>query len=248
MEVIPINKKFEKFLKKEGDLLEGNTLDDLFPTIKDDVKDMIKKDKDIKKEMETWLKNEMSGMQFNAVRYCKIPEEESGEFYSQHDNGICESYRVCPFYRQGIAPVGDFCPLEMLVVKRTTEDLIKELEINIYEDVTDAILVGEIVTFTLLEQRAVRGLACTSLGFSTYCDTKFGRDYMREKSYYLDVIKEMQLTKDRLRKSLVATREEKLKLKKNKSLVESEDKYKELLSKIKKERNLGVVIDVEVEE
>lgn len=57
----------------------------------------------------------------------------------------CESYKICPLFMNKAAPVGKLCPLEKFKVNRITQELINELDIDIFEDYTDKYIIGELV-------------------------------------------------------------------------------------------------------
>lgn len=232
-EATKLNEHFKLFMNK-GKTLENINLNNFFPDLDEKTLELIENDKYAKNNIAKWLENEILGSQFNAIRVCCVPKDVNETKNNiSFSNEYCESFKMCPFYRNGNAPEGSSCPLEKLQCLKITEELIKELEIDIYEDYTDKYLIAELIMCTLLENRAFRGLSCTNLGFTNIKMTKGGKEYSRQSSYYLEIISTMQRLKKEIRKSLIATREEKIKLKQTKTINVQEQKMQEVVEKIK---------------
>ena len=165
-----------------------------------------------------------------------IPDVNDGKPDKFNDD-LCESYKICPLFMNKAAPVGKLCPLEKFKVNRITQELINELDIDIFEDYTDKYIIGELVTYSLIEDRAARALASSSLGLTTITLGKNGKEYKKTKSFFLDVISEMGKRKADSRKSLIATRDEKQRIKNEKGVGQNKDKFDELVSLIENRNN-----------
>lgn len=194
--------------------MELKTIDDLdlneiFPDLNETLKYAIETKEELKKDIVNWVENELNGPQFNAIRICTLPKDINDP---SREVGFCEYYKLCPMFKHGSAPVGEKCPIEKFQVSQLTKELIDELEIDLKKEATDKQLVGELIVFTLLEQRAIRALAATSLDRLIVTVGKMGKTYEKQENYYLSTITQLQNFKKNLRKSLIATREEKIKM------------------------------------
>lgn len=245
MKIIDINSKF-KNLFNNRESINNIELKSFFPDLNDKTLDLLEQDSKAKKEIISWLENEILGSQFNAIRCCEVPEDPNlTRNEVEYSNTFCESFRMCPLYNNAAAPVGKPCPLEKIETLKLSEELIKELEIDINEDYTDKYLIGELIMCSLVEKRAFRGLASTNLGFTNISNGKMGKEYKRQKSYYLDIISDMQRMKTVIRKSLIATREEKIKLKQTKTINVETEKYQNIVSKINQAETALPLLDIE---
>ena len=222
-------------------------IEDLFPDLPHAITEIIENDILKKEEIKAWVDSEVKGAQFNAIRLCCIPSEDDLQ-PNKYNDDLCESYKICPLYNQGHAPVGKLCALEKFKVSRITHELVEELKIDIFSDYTDKYIIGELVTYSLIEDRAARALAATSLGFTSITLGRNGKEYKKAKSFYIDIINEMRRAKADARKALIATRDEKLKSQKN---IEGDDKkeaYDELVKMIENRNNKpnkGLLIDID---
>ena len=219
-------------------LSEGKEIgvEEYFPDLPDSIIELIEADHNKKEELVRWVNSEIMGTQFNAIRLCCIPDVNDGKPDKFNDD-LCESYKICPLFMNKAAPVGKLCPLEKFKVNRITQELINELDIDIFEDYTDKYIIGELVTYSLIEDRAARALASSSLGLTTITLGKNGKEYKKTKSFFLDVISEMGKRKADSRKSLIATRDEKQRIKNEKGVGQNKDKFDELVSLIENRNN-----------
>ena len=217
---------------------EGNeiSIEEYFPDLPDSIVALVESDHQKKDELVRWVNSEIMGTQFNAIRLCCIPDVNDGKPDKFNDD-LCESYKICPLYMNNAAPAGKLCPLEKFKVNRITQELINELDIDIFEDYTDKYIIGELVTYSLIEDRAARALASSSLGLTTITLGKNGKEYKKAKSFYLEVISEMGKRKADSRKSLIATRDEKQRLKNEKGVGQNKDKFDELVNMIENRNN-----------
>ncbi|MGL5709806.1 MAG: hypothetical protein ACRCW9_03070 [Cetobacterium sp.] len=230
--IIDINNKFRTLFNNKSQI-ENIELKSFFPDLNEKTLELLEQDSKAKKEIVQWLDNEILGVQFNAIRCCSVPEDPNlTRNEVEYSNVFCESFKMCPLYRNGAAPIGNPCPLEKIEALKITEELIEELEIDIHGDYTDKYLIGELIMCTIIENRAFRGLSCSNLGFTNISNGKMGKEYKRQKSFYLDIVSEMQRTKSLIRKSLIATREEKIKLKQTKTVNIETEKYQSIVSKM----------------
>lgn len=241
------NKDLLKLFTAENDVeTKEYNFEELFPDLSEEVLALIENNESKKLEITKWIDAEIKGAQFNAVRLCCIPDENDNR-PDRFNDDLCESYKICPLYKEGIAPVGKLCSLEKLKVTKITKELVDELQINIFNDYTDKYIIGELVTYSLIEDRATRALAASSLGMTSVTLGKNGKEYKKLKSFYLDIIKEMRSAKDGARKALLATREEKLKASKEYNVPEKEA-YNEIVKIIENRNNKtnnGLLIDLD---
>lgn len=229
-----VNAEHFKLFHSAGKELQEINLKNYFPDINDEMITLLEQDDKAKNEITKWLENEIMGSHFNGIRICCVPEnlETETKMNISFSNEYCESFKACPFFKNGKAPINQPCPLEKLQCLNLTTELINELEIDIHEDYTDKYLISELIMCTLIENRAFRGLSCSNLGFTNVKNGKGGKEYTRQSSYYLEIINSMQRLKKEIRRSLIATREEKIKLKQSKAINIQEEQMNEVVSKI----------------
>lgn len=233
---VKISELYKKMVHDEFDNHKDVGIEDYFPDLPDKIVKLIENDFSKKEELMKWVNSEIMGTQFNAIRICCIPDPNDGKPDKFNDD-LCESYKICPLYMNGAAPAGKLCPLEKFKVNRITQELVNELKINIFEDYTDKYIIGELVTYSLIEDRAARALASTSLGLTTVTLGKTGKEFKKAKSFYLDIITEMGKRKYEARKALIATRDEKLKAQSDKNVNTNKDKFNELVDLIENRNN-----------
>lgn len=233
---VKISELYKKMVHDEFDNHKDVGIEDYFPDLPDKIVKLIENDFSKKEELMKWVNSEIMGTQFNAIRICCIPDPNDGKPDKFNDD-LCESYKICPLYMNGAAPAGKLCPLEKFKVNRITQELVNELKINIFEDYTDKYIIGELVTYSLIEDRAARALASSSLGLTTVTLGKSGKEFKKAKSFYLDIITEMGKRKYEARKALIATRDEKLKAQSDKNVNTNKDKFNELVDLIENRNN-----------
>lgn len=233
---VKISELYKKMVHDEFDNHKDVGIEDYFPDLPDKIVKLIENDFSKKEELMKWVNSEIMGTQFNAIRICCIPDPNDGKPDKFNDD-LCESYKICPLYTNGAAPAGKLCPLEKFKVNRITQELVNELKINIFEDYTDKYIIGELVTYSLIEDRAARALASTSLGLTTVTLGKAGKEFKKAKSFYLEIITEMGKRKYEARKALIATRDEKLKAQGDKNVNTNKDKFNELVDLIENRNN-----------
>lgn len=227
--------------------IDNFDIDALFPDLNETIKYNIDTKEEFKKDITNWIENELNGPQFNAIRMCSLPKNLND---TTTEVGFCEYYKLCPLFKHGNAPVGELCPVEKFQVNQLTQELIDELKIDLRKEATDKQLIGELIVFSLLEQRAIRALAATSLDRLVVTIGKFGKTYEKQENYYLNTIKTLQEFKRSLRKSLIATREEKIKMNRdvggdNKPGSSTASSIKEKIAKAESVRHnqLGLIVE-----
>ena len=238
---------YKKLLTTEGDAELEISIKEYFPDLPNQISELIQTDAVAKQEVTKWLHDEVMGAQFNSVRLCCIPKEED-KFPGSFNDELCESYKICPLFRNNLAPNGNLCPIEKFKVTKLTNELVSELEVDIFSDYTDKYIIGELVTYSMIEDRAVRALGALSLGLTSITMGRSSKTYTKAKSYLIDVINDMKKAKADSRKTLLATREEKLKVKMAKSVTNNKSKVSKVIDIIQnkeKTTNGGLLFDPE---
>lgn len=147
----------------------------------------------------------------------------------------CPYKDICPLLKVGKAPVGHKCPIELAEAKIWADKWITGLEVD-KDDVAQIYLVKQLVELELLQSRINKKLSMD--GFVdqvvTHVDPITGKVYF---SYVLSAPMELKLKLqariDKILKSLVATREDKLKYGIKAASV-NDDRVYEIIEKIKR--------------
>ena len=137
---VKISELYKKMVHDEFDNHKDVGIEDYFPDLPDKIVKLIENDFSKKEELMKWVNSEIMGTQFNAIRLCCIPDVNDGKPDKFNDD-LCESYKICPLFMNKAAPVGKLCPLEKFKVNRITQELINELDIDIFEDYTDKYII-----------------------------------------------------------------------------------------------------------
>ena len=236
--ILPIKDLRQKELK----------LEDIFPNLPDLLQKAIETNEEIKKEVFDEVFKTVTGPQFNAVRLCNFPLEEVKK-KSDESDVFCEHYKICPIFLNGIREsIGTKCLFEIQKVEQLTNELIDDLGVNVLTDHNDRRMIGELVMYCLIEDRAVASLACNSIEMTNITYGKNGVTYEKIQNIHLNTITVMNNLKTKVREKLVATKFDRLKMNLEKQKVVNADgatklknKFKEIDKKLKPSKGIGLI-------
>ena len=223
-------------------------LEDIFPNLPDLLQKAIETNEEIKKEVFDEVFKTVTGPQFNAVRLCNFPLEEVKK-KSDESDVFCEHYKICPIFLNGIREsIGTKCLFEIQKVEQLTNELIDDLGVNVLTDHNDRRMIGELVMYCLIEDRAVASLACNSIEMTNITYGKNGVTYEKIQNIHLNTITVMNNLKTKVREKLVATKYDRLKMNLEKQKVVNADgatklknKFKEIDKKLKPSKGIGLI-------
>lgn len=137
---------------------------------------------------------------------------------------LCEGYKICPLYEKGIAPVGEKCPFELHYISHVTEGYMNDLDVDLVAQNVDKGQIVQLVISDLIIYRATRALASYSLTAINEKMTATGKEYIRNKNYYIDIRNDELKNKQKLLESMIGTRElkKRYKIGDNKSTIQKE--------------------------
>lgn len=137
---------------------------------------------------------------------------------------LCEGYKICPLYEKGIAPVGEKCPFELHYISHITEGYMNDLDVDLVAQNVDKGQIVQLVISDLIIYRATRALASYSLTAINEKMTATGKEYVRNKNYYIDIRNDELKNKQKLLESMVGTREfkKRYKIGDNKSIAQKD--------------------------
>ena len=236
--ILPIKDLRQKELK----------LEDIFPNLPDLLQKAIETNEEIKKEVFDEVFKTVTGPQFNAVRLCNFPLEEVKK-KSDESDVFCEHYKICPIFLNGIREsIGTKCLFEIQKVEQLTNELIDDLGVNVLTDHNDRRMIGELVMYCLIEDRAVASLACNSIEMTNITYGKNGVTYEKIQNIHLNTITVMNNLKTKVREKLVATKSDRLKMNLEKQKVVNADgaaklknKFREIDKKLKPLKGIGLI-------
>lgn len=223
-------------------------LEDIFPNLPDLLQKAIETNEGIKKEVFDEVFKTVTGPQFNAVRLCNFPLEEIKK-KSDESDAFCEHYKICPIFLNGIREsIGTKCLFEIQKVEQLTNELIDDLGVNVLTDHNDRRMIGELVVYCLIEDRAVASLACNSIEMTNITYGKNGVTYEKIQNIHLNTITVMNNLKTKVREKLVATKSDRLKMNLEKQKVVNADgaaklknKFREIDKKLKPSKGIGLI-------
>ena len=243
-----------KFMLKKFDA--NDYLED--PSIDERLRHELQKPGDLRLKVSQWLSKQGDGNQFNSVKICRVElidyesldlDTITDEFeLKQIRRKIAENQRacghhiVCPMYRGGAVVAHSECILELMEAKRITASLMIELDVS-EDDYNDKMMLDQIVSLSLINQRATRDLAAGNLIDDIKTYTKMGLKVETKINDNLLIIDKTQAQIDRLRKHLLLTREDKARFKQLKKQSEERTVNEQVKSKIKEAEEAFIVVD-----
>lgn len=236
----------------------GNIEEILEYSITDEqIKSKIKEDPKISKSIEKWLKKYVGQSHINGIKDCMVEYidydnlvdtlEEMDEFDEKElsktikkNINHCPNHRSCPLFLSNTLPIHDKCPLELVDTEILIKGLAQELEIEM-GDFNDSILIQQLVSLNVVYNRAMRGMAATPMIETIVSYTKGGVNYDTKVNEYFNIIESSLNMMEKLRKSLILNRDDKIKYKKIKQANSMEEIRKNVLEQI---NNVNEAIDM----
>ena len=225
-------------------------MEDIFPNLPELLQKAIDTKEEIKKEIFDEVFKTVTGPQFNAVRVCNFPLKDVKK-KSDESDCYCEHYKMCPIFLNEIREsVGTKCLFEVQKVEQLTSELIEDLGVNVLTDHNDRRMIGELVMYCLIEDRAVASLACNSIEMTNITYGKNGTTYEKIANIHLATINTMNNLKTKVREKLVATKSDRLKMNLEKQKIinaeganKLKNKLKEINKKLKpQQQGIGLLI------
>lgn len=230
------------------------SFEDIFPDMPELIKKAITSNEELKAQIYEEVFKTVTGPQFNAVRVCNFPLEATSKF-SENSDCYCEHYKMCPIFLNGIREsIGSKCLFEVQKVEQFTNELIEDLGVNVLTDHNDRRMIGELVMYCLIEDRAVASLACNSIEMTKITVGKGVKTYEKIQNIHLNTISTMNNLKTKVREKLIATKSDRMKMHLEKQKVTNVDgaaklksKLKEIEKKLKPQQGIGLIGNVKQE-
>ncbi|MGL5767922.1 MAG: hypothetical protein ACRCX8_19980 [Sarcina sp.] len=197
-----------------------------YEIIQKEVKKYIINNPKVRGEVEEWLTESMGKGHLKSIRRCnlhvidedidesELDEHELLKYRSKikHNHKTCPGHQTCPIFLSGSTSPDERCVLELVETQFLINGLIKELNVD-PEDFNDQIVIGQLVTMNILYNRAMEGLASTTLIEEIKTYQKGTTKIESKVSEYFTIAERCLHQMDKLRKSLVLNRDDKLKVK-----------------------------------
>ncbi|MGL6100103.1 MAG: hypothetical protein ACRC0G_10840 [Fusobacteriaceae bacterium] len=197
-----------------------------FELVQKEVKKYVLQNPKVRGEIEEWLSESMGKGHLKSIRKCNLhlidtevdesdlDEHELIEYRSKlkHNKKTCPSYELCPVYLNGTTSSDEKCVLELVETQFLINGLVKELDVD-PEDFNDQIVIGQLVTMNILYNRAMEGLASTPMIEEIKTFQKGSVNIDTKISEYFVIAERCLHQMDKLRKSLVLNRDDKIKVK-----------------------------------
>ena len=228
--------------------MEVMSIDDVlgYSITDEELKRKISENPKLSKDVKIWLDKYIGKSHMNAIKDCKVEYidyddldiDELDEFERKEitkkikrNNKQCPNHRTCPLFISNTLPEFDKCPLELMDTQQLLQGLAVELEIGM-DEFNDSILVQQLVSLNVIFNRAMRGLASSSLveDVITYQNGK--TKYDTKTNEYLKITGDMMNLMEKLRKSLILNRDDKIKYKRTKQANTIADARKEAIKTI----------------
>ncbi|MGL4987692.1 MAG: hypothetical protein ACRC5F_00355 [Cetobacterium sp.] len=197
-----------------------------FEIVQKEVKKYVTQNPKVRGEIENWLSESMGKGHLKSIRKCnlhiidtEIDESDLDEYelvaYKaklKHNKKTCPGYQTCPVYLSGTTSSDEKCVLELVETQFLINGLVKELDVD-PEDFNDQIVIGQLVTMNILYNRAMEGLASTTMIEEVKTFQKGSTKIDTKVSEYFTIAERCLYQMDKLRKSLVLNRDDKIKVK-----------------------------------
>ncbi|MGL5716017.1 hypothetical protein [Cetobacterium sp.] len=212
-----------------------------------ELKNKVTQNPNLKKQIESWLEKHLGKGQISAVKICKVEyidydnldyedldEFEIKELNKTIKNNVlhCPNHRSCPLYNSNNICLNEKCVLELLDTQHLTKGLFEELEIE-NTDFNDQILIGQLVGLNIVYNRAMRGLSSAPLIEEVRTFTKGGVNIDTKVNTNFEIIDRTLVLIEKLRKSLILNRDDKVKVKKIKKANDEASAKKRVAQKIR---------------
>lgn len=180
----------------------------------------------VREEVEKWLTESMGKGHLKAIRRCNlhvlddtVDPSEMDEFeYSEykkkekHNFDVCPGHKTCPVFMSGEVNYDEKCILELVETQFLIRGLIEELEVE-PGDRNDQILISQLVSMNILYNRALEGLSAGTLVEKVKTYQKGSVKVDTKVNEYFNIVERASNQMEKLRKSLLLNRDDKLKVK-----------------------------------
>ena len=229
--------------------IEENNKYSVFKLDKEIEKIIGKNQKALDEFMEEIKKANTLGNHINLIKICQIPDglEDRPEWTIMES--YCENYKMCSLYMRGEPPIGCKCPYEIAYVYQLSQDLFRELSIEINNQSTERLMIEDFISYNLIKYRMEKVLAVSNIMVNSIEVTKIGSNYKKELNPILSQLSSIDKIIDNIRKRFIADRESKLKfgLESAKIKVDQEKvkmiKAMDSKTKVNNNNKLGLIIE-----
>jgi hypothetical protein len=229
-----------------------------YELIEKEVKAIAVNNPKIKDEVEKWLVDHIGKGHIAGVKRCNLEyvdedvdveemdEFELKEYYSKLKKNFreCPNHKTCPLYMSKSINKGDKCTLELIETQFLVKGLFDELQIE-PEDFNDQIIVSQLVGMNILYNRSMAGLAAAPLIEEIKTYSKGGFNIDTKVNEHFTVAKETLNMMEKLRKSLLLNRDDKMKVKQVKKANDELSAKKRVEEKLKNIDD-ATIIDLDV--
>lgn len=165
---------------KESSLIKKNDLREIvgYDLLEEEYKNQIVQNPKLKAEIEKWANKYVDNRFLFGVKNCNVEyidyenldideyedEVDRKELLKKIKNNErnCPNHRNCPLYKNELIKKGEKCLLELADAQDLVAKYCKELEIK-PEDYNDQVMLNQLVTTSLLSNRALTGLSAGAL-------------------------------------------------------------------------------------
>lgn len=220
------------------------------------MKENIIKNPKLKKDVEVWLEKNVGKGHVHSIKVCNVEyinyqeidvdcldEFELKEFLSKvkKNNRNCAHHRMCPLFLNNSITQDEKCILEVIDTQHLTKGLYEELQIDC-SDFNDQIIVGQLVSLNIVYNRAMRGLSSGPLVEEIKTISKGGINIDTKVNENFTVIQRVTELMEKLRKSLLLNRDDKLKTKQIKKANDETSAKKRIEDKLK-DIDAAIIVD-----
>lgn len=249
---------------KNSSLIKKDNLNEIlgYDLLEEEYKNQIVQNPKLKAEIERWANKYVDNRFLFGVKNCNVDyinyeELDIDEYEDEVDRKellkkiknnerSCPNHRNCPLYKNQLIKKGEKCLLELADAQDLVAKYCKELEIK-PEDYNDQVMLNQLVTTSLLSNRALIGLSSGSLVEQVVTVGNGGTKYDTKINENLIVFEKSMNLSDKIKKALVMNRDDKIKLKKLKEGKNQEDvinNVKNVIKEVEEDFDINDVIEL----
>ncbi|MGL4449589.1 MAG: hypothetical protein ACRCTZ_00185 [Sarcina sp.] len=180
----------------------------------------------VREEVEKWLTESMGKGHLKAIRRCNLhildedidpadmDEYEYSEYQKKekHNFEVCPGHKSCPVFMSGTVSYDEKCILELVETQFLIKGLLEELEVE-PSDMNDQILISQLVAMNIVYNRALEGLSAGTLVEKVKTFQKGSVKVDTKVNEFFAIVERSSNQMEKLRKSLLLNRDDKLKVK-----------------------------------
>ncbi|MGL5716459.1 MAG: hypothetical protein ACRCXX_14080 [Cetobacterium sp.] len=204
----------------------------------------------VREEVEKWLTESMGKGHLKAIRRCNLhildedvdpadmDEYEYSEYQKKekHNFEVCPGHKSCPVFMSGTVSYEEKCILELVETQFLIKGLLEELEVE-PSDMNDQILISQLVAMNIVYNRALEGLSAGTLVEKVKTYQKGSVKVDTKVNEFFAIVERSSNQMEKLRKSLLLNRDDKLKVKAVKKANSEQAARKRVESTIKELEN-----------